>query len=200
MSFRRIDQKESYNVTADWLKDFANKMSKEGSFLDNIGGIVEQTKNKYGSIEEKMVDIRQRVGFDTLASIRDSEEEKVATASDPCCDKCADGHSCKISTAGNLDVEQMKAILSYAKQMIQKNPDPNLSSVAVIEECRSRPDLNWNNLKINEQKFKQAVQTEIEKTRPVNVSTPEYVSPITDSSSEHQDTTAEYFSHSAPKL
>lgn len=198
MSFRRADQEESYNITADWLKDFADNLKKKGNFLDNVAGIIEPRKQKFGSIEEKMVDIRQRVGFDSLATVRESEEVKTASA---CCEKCEGETSCKVASAqdSNIKAEQMKAILGFIKSMIQNSTDPNLSSVSVIEACRSHPQLNYSGLKINEMALKKAVDAALlEKNKP-EVSSPEYVHPSGDMGREHSHETAEYFNHAFPQ-
>jgi hypothetical protein len=201
MSFRRTDQEENYKVTADWLKDFADQFSKGASFLDNIGKIVEPTKTKFGSIEEKMVDIRARVGFDSLATIRD-EDEKIATAS--CCKCCEEtGDPCKISTASEQDLKlkQVQAVLNYIKSMIAENPDPSLSTVAILEACRNHPSLNYLELQINEEMLKKAIDASLSsKNKEHSVSYPVYTNPVKDVSNDFGDQSAEYFNHAFPKI
>jgi len=84
MKITRHNTNESYNTTVDWLKNFADKLKKDASFIQNFKKI---KVNDFSTIDEKMADIKQRVGFDIIKSTEFSPEN-VKSASEVVCEFC----------------------------------------------------------------------------------------------------------------
>ena len=109
MKITRQNTSESYNTTVDWLKDFAETLNKEANFIDNFKKI---KKKEFGSIEEKMADIRQRVGFDIIKTMQD-EPQNIKSANTKC-DHAKDGMSdkeCSVCKAKKVLIEDVIKIL-----------------------------------------------------------------------------------------
>ena len=170
MSFKinRIkSEKESYRTTVGWLNDF----SKSANFQDRIkerrdAPVVE----KFSTIEDKMDDIRSRVGFSNLKSISasessDSQIRKVAQD----CESPKDGQEsscgvCKkrevVSSDDELSAirDRVASLLLYIEKLI---PDRGYSTSAeVYGHCSANPSLNFSGLskKIDHGKFDNFLQ------------------------------------------
>ena len=78
MKVSRVDQKESYNITSDWVNDFSNKLLKQS-------GIVEihrrNSREKFATIEDKMADMKKRVGFEKVKEIATNQIDTRKNAS-----------------------------------------------------------------------------------------------------------------------
>jgi hypothetical protein len=70
----RVDQEESYNITADWLKDFAKKYARNTGSAPPAPPMVTASTEKFATIEEKMNDIMSRVGFTNIHNIKEGNE------------------------------------------------------------------------------------------------------------------------------
>ena len=118
MSFKinRIKtEKESYRTTVDWLNDF----SKSANFQDRVKERRDAPAvEKFSTIEDKMKDMKARVGFENLKNITASESkcmvhkyaqkmcdcgqancqcDKTMKESGETCDKCkSSGCSCDV--------------------------------------------------------------------------------------------------------
>ena len=78
MKINRIGDSERYKITSDWISDFADKIVKEGNYLDRIRERKDfEPKEKFATIEEKMEDIKARIGFmSSYNGISKEAEEK----------------------------------------------------------------------------------------------------------------------------
>ena len=71
---KRTNETESYNTTADWLQDFINKMAKSAPPAPPT--ITTASREKFATIEDKMKDIKARVGFGSITKItKESQPE-----------------------------------------------------------------------------------------------------------------------------
>jgi hypothetical protein len=76
MSFKikRVSNKESYKITCDWISDFADNLEKKANFVDRIKK--RNSVEKFSTIEDKMADIKTRVGY---ANFDNSKEQILKT-------------------------------------------------------------------------------------------------------------------------
>ena len=57
---------EKYSVTSDWIMDFRNNLAKNADTIDYLKEYLDSVYNKpsFNSVEEKIADIKNRIGFD----------------------------------------------------------------------------------------------------------------------------------------
>lgn len=179
---------ESYNTTVDWLKDFANHLTKNADSIGYLRHFV--VEKKYASIEEKMADLRSRVGFDLLKNIENDNLriEKESSSSD------------KISSASHNDdnVKRMGIILNYIKDLVSS--EPHLDAPAVILRCRQHDDLGFNDLRINFDKLNKYIEDLIAKSRVDDSNEVKYVPrDVQDNAESGSNETADYYAHASPQ-
>jgi hypothetical protein len=200
MKITRQDTAESYNTTANWLKDFADSLKKDANFIDNFKKI----KNKeFGSIEEKMADIRQRVGFDLIKTMKD-EPAQVKSASAKCdhVKDESDTEECKVCKAKKVLDEEglsiLKNFVEYAIDFGKSRPDASIE--AIIHECKRDPKLKFEKIEknINPKSLRKMLKTKLSKYRKEKEDKVKYVSDETTSSSMQNDL-ADYVLHASPK-
>lgn len=130
MKIKRQDEKEQYDITVDWIKDFASSIEHNPNMLNNIKHLILKD-NRFNTIDEKLADIKQRVGFDLIKNIESVEPSQVVTASK---------HS-------DEDIRRMDNILKYIKEMVKH--ESHLSAPEVISKCRQEEGLKFDRLKID---------------------------------------------------
>lgn len=161
----------------DWLIAFSfeqaekNRIKKEAS-LPNLQKLI--TQKKYSTIEEKMADIKSRIGFSLSAEASQEQED-------------ADREKKK-------DLEVMKNILGYIRQMIAQ--DSGLDVSTVIARCKENDSLGFSKIRIDVEKLKSFIQGELDKKNVRKAPDSRYI-PI-DSNPKLTDQTADYFAHSRP--
>ena len=64
---KRTNERETYSITVDWLSEFANKVASGSVPPSPFSSTA--AKEKFATIEDKMVDIRKRVGFDSIKKL-----------------------------------------------------------------------------------------------------------------------------------
>ena len=156
MKVNRQDIGESYNITVDWIDDFANKLEKNADFLSNVRSLQLMRKNKFSSVDDKIKDIKSRVGFDIIKNNEKLKEEIKVTAGKGCaCGGSCD--SCSTKSAHDDDtVFLMDQLMGYIKDIIrdaakeEKPPEATVYS-NVLNTCRQNPKLKYHTLegKIN---------------------------------------------------
>lgn len=159
MKINRQGSTENYQVTVDWLKDFADRYKPmQPSEFSSHG-----TSRKFSSIEEKLNDIKSRIGFDLLKRTDYNTDSKIATESKTAC-HCKDHGNCECETnvktafiSRDEQVKLMENILEYTKQLISHEYS-NLSMALVLSRLRSEPDLMFERLPINMDKFKKYIE------------------------------------------
>ena len=167
MKVNRHQIAEEYNTTVDWLSDFSRNIEKNADFISNVKMMVENRKKKFSTIDEKMQDIRKRVGFSSIESGVVSQPGVKKSAGcgcaqkkgeKPCCESCANGKPCEGcgKDKGKSDVPSkdkmiMDNILNYIIQYIGAKKEENLNVVGVLFHCREHPALGYRELesKIN---------------------------------------------------
>jgi len=166
MTIRRQDYQEQYSTTVDWLKDFAKSLEKKSYNLDNIKNIhqIGKIPHRFATIEEKMSDIKDRVGFSIIKQMHETNEN-IITASQK--DHCpCGGHepaacACTVKTAKKKnvkpsakmqDIQDMKKVIKYVRQLC-KHEHATLTPIMVISRCREEPGLRFNNLPIQMDKL-----------------------------------------------
>ena len=181
MSFKinRIkSEKESYRTTVDWLNDF----SKSANFQDRVRERRDAPAvEKFSTIEDKMKDMKARVGFENLKNIsanknedfifksaeyNDSSKKTCKTCEVEGCEceivKTKDGTSCKIcKKIKTIESDEslimlrkkIESLLVYVDQLIG---DRNYTTKAeVYNHCMSNPNLEFGYLssKMDQDKF-----------------------------------------------
>ena len=203
MKVSRQNISENYNITSDWVSDFAKKMEKNADFLSNVKGVF-QKRNAPKTIEEKMADIRERVGYGLVKSNDNDSLKNVKEAaglSSDICECCSE--SCSICTNKQADyssnfadqervecIRLMSQLLDYIKDFLKDRTE--LSSSAVLDHCRRHPQLSWNILspKMDHDKLNDFINSQI-KNRSCNKELVKYISHDT-TGSEPEDTTPEF--------
>ena len=176
MSFKvnRIkSEKESYRTTVSWVKDF----SKSANYLDRVRERKDRPSvEKFSTIEDKMTDIKQRIGFENV----NSDISKTAGGCGSCgdCNSCMpkkeDHSSCtvkncttckvnKVNSDEKLSIvyKKLKGLLKYVDSLIgdknYKMPEE------VMSHCRENPNLYFDEVMnhIDTNKFKSYISDKI---------------------------------------
>lgn len=200
MKITRQNTAESYNTTVDWLKDFADSLKKDANFIDNFKKI---KKQEFGSIEEKMADIKQRVGFDIIKTMQD-ENVNVKSAAMKCnhAKDSSDGDECRVCKAKKvLDEDGLKILKNFVEYAIdfgKSRPDATIE--AIIHECKRDPKLKFEKIEksINPKSLRKMLKTKLAKYRKEKEDEVKYVADEIASSSIQNDL-ADYVLHASPK-
>ncbi len=168
MKVRRQNLNEEYNITSDWVSEFASNLEKNADFLSNIRNMVNKRKD-FATIEEKMADLRARSGFDLVKNNdKDSGNKKEAASEGGCCEEKSAGSSCE-SCNDDEYINLLKGVLSYVGQFVSKRfqDDDKVSFGKVITHCREEApdDLRFSELerRLDHSKFKSVVENIIQK-------------------------------------
>jgi hypothetical protein len=209
MKINRQDGKEKSNITAPWLYEFAHDLEK-GAYnnVDYLKNYFDsRTKSvKFDSIDEKMADIKDRVGFDLARKIsQEVNNGSPVTASEKTSCGCTipkPACSCKVKQAeykhDARDVQLMGNILNYVKDMIKH--EPHLDRATVVSRCRDEEGLGFGNLRINQAKFESYIDDCLSESDDKEKS--ELISYIPSEplgEADAQDWEAEYYRHSKPE-
>lgn len=161
MKVSRQNIYESYNTTSDWLSEFERGIVKSADYLDNLKHIMNNRKNKFATIEEKMADIKERVGFEMIKHNQLPDANLVSQAGcgcdnkgkkKSCCSSCEKGMPCEGCSTKNTqkrdsDVKKMEQILKFIDDMV--SDQPHLNPVIVISKCREEDGLGFDDLPID---------------------------------------------------
>ena len=186
-----------------WLYEFAYDLEKNAQNVDYLKNYLDKmhNKKKFNSIEEKLADIRERVGFDIARNIT-NEIEKISQTKESfnkeeCgCDSC----ECSVKTAmkhPERDVQIMGNILNYIKDMVKHVS--YLDPVTILTRCKEEEGLRFNDIqnKIDREKLISYI-----KDLSGNTSD-EPLAKYTPDNSTHErvdDDIAEYYNHAEPSL
>jgi len=170
MKITRQNINESYRTTVDWLDDFSRKMEKNADFLSNVKNIFRDRKNKFSSVDEKMDDMKNRVGFNLIKNNSNDFPEKKAVASESeegcgctdshCGQKKDTGAACSSCTK-NSDIKSMEEILNYIGDYAKDKP--HVSVAIVFSHCRDHPSLGFREMegKIDHNKLKNFISDQL---------------------------------------
>lgn len=168
----RINEQESYNTTVDWLKTFAQSME------NHVPPMVRAQKEKFATIEEKMNDLRDRVGFSELKKITEDQSQSLVV-------EAAKKNKRKKPSKGK---DEVKGLISFIEDVIQKNP--HFSYLEIIAKCRENDSLNFDSIRVNDKKLKEVIE---KKLSPKKKESPKYIHPEPDNNPDPLDEIASYF-------
>tara|TARA_B100000131_G_scaffold320213_2_gene367776 strand:- start:96 stop:728 length:633 start_codon:yes stop_codon:yes gene_type:complete len=207
MKVSRQNIEESYPTTVSWISSFENSLLKNADFISNIKSILHNPDKKFSSVEEKLADIRERVGLD-MVSGDGSGNIGSKTSSASCssekstgskCSSCSTGNSCGCSSHGaesihsQEDISKMKTILEFISDMIMS--EPHLETSMVVSKCREDDDLKFDELNIDLDMLKEHIGKLIGKYRENDDVAVKYV-PYEPSQMEFsEDSEADYYRH-----
>jgi hypothetical protein len=142
MKVNRQSDIETNKTTAFWLYEFAHDLEKKAAGTDYLKEYLNKNYNnkKFNTIEEKLADIRERIGFNIATKIveqieknsQDSKESKTAKKESGCgcgksCKKCKGDCncekecSCSVKTASKKNKsskKNKKSDLDYEEQVM----------------------------------------------------------------------------------
>ena len=179
----RVGQEESYNVTADWLKDFAKKYARNAGSIPPAPPTVIASTEKFATVEEKLKDIMSRVGFTNIHNVKEgnlsSDTTKVA----------------KKNNKKNKELNQkVNNILEYIKEIVVNEPD--LPTIAVMKRCSSEDGLEFDALPLDVEALKGFVNKMKSGKSKKNKKVKYHKQEI--SASNQEDDVAEYWNHGIP--
>lgn len=199
---RQNNQNEKSKITAPWLYEFAYDLAKNSyNNVDYLKDYFNSRKpNKgFNTIDEKMADIKDRVGFDLARKISEEVSKNNIIAAESC--KCQNSCSCTIKKAEyqhpEEDVRLMGNILNYIQDMIKH--EPHLDRATIISQCRDEEGLGFNRLRINQEKLNNFIDDQLKiqnDKRKSNLVSYIPNDPFGDSDSQNWE--AEYYRHSKP--
>ena len=150
----RVPQNESYNITSDWVSDFANNLKKQARSVEDYKP---NQVEKFSTINEKMQDMKSRVGFSDLETLKKSS-----------------------SSTSNSDNDQseikntLRDILNYAKELIEKTD--GITVMQAKHNCRQLPQFSNIEGKFKSKEFDKFLKDMISK-KPQQKMTIEFADP-----------------------
>lgn len=198
------EESNDINSLPFWLYEFAFDLQKNAGNIDYLKQYLSQKTNKFNTIEEKLADIKERIGFDLSQKISEEMEKvsniKEASESSSC--GCG-GSCCSIKTASKKsphskrDVDTMRNILRYIKDMVSHEPD--VSSSVVLHRCKEEDGLGFKELsnKINRDKLISYIDSLLLSNK--NSSNSVVYTPLSDELSSGDDV-AEYYNHAKTEM
>lgn len=165
----RYEEKEKNKINIPWLAVFVADLEKQAGGVDYLQHIFNK-QEKFSSIDEKMADIKKRIGFDLINKVSEElEGSDVKTASKHGCGCGGPKTSCSCSTKTadyqhpKEDVDRMSNILKYIEDMAKS--EPHLDTLTVISRCKDEENLKFSDLRINMSKLKDYIAEQLEASR-----------------------------------
>lgn len=191
---KRTNETESYTTTADWLQDFINKIAKSSPPAPPT--MATASREKFATIEDKMKDIKARVGFGTITKITQESTPDIVVESAKKCDCEKKNGKCTCPKKKRFDKEKinsLKNILKYISDMIAS--EPHLLEPEIRSRCIENIDLGFDSLRIKPAKLKKFIDKK--RGNSPSVSEVIYIKPGDDRVSSGDDI-ADYFGHGTP--
>lgn len=191
---RQQDLSESYGTTCDWLKDFAKNYSKEINKKANLESLDQNLReiilhnHKFGTIEDKMQDIKSRIGFDIVKKMHQNSEKL------------------EIEATAEISIEEQKRmvsnILKYIKDMIsdKKGRGEELDAYTILSQCREEDGLGFQDLPLDLDKLKEFISSNIKEDEKYNNENSTYIAPEPILSDNTEDYEADYSMHHTPAI
>lgn len=209
MKISRHDQKEENKTTALWLYEFAYDLEKNAQNVDYLKEYLNklQKGKKFESIDEKLADIRSRVGLDLaikLSNEIDNINNHVSLSSTTPGSCCGENKKCscevKVATTQHSehDIQLMNNILKYIRDMIQH--EPHLDSTVILARCQDEEGLRFNDLKkkIDFGKLTSYINDLLGINKDSNIESVSYTPSKALTEFEADDRIAEYYNHAEP--
>ena len=123
MKVSRQNIDESYSTTVDWVAEFERDILKSANFLETLRGRY-YSGGGFNTIEEKMADIKDRVGFGLIKAEREGADITVSASDDGALedDKRSSRH-----------VDLVNKMLSYIRSMSEN--EHHLPATVVVKKC-----------------------------------------------------------------
>ena len=164
----RVNQKESYNITVGWLNDFTKNLNKNAQIIEIFRN---QNREKFATVEEKMSNLKSRVGFENIKGLKEESSLNVKKSTACGCSKC-DKCDKRSDIKGKLE-----KVIQYANAMLEDRGD-ELSSWQIISECRDLPLYKEIEANVSNEKFVNYIKDMVsEKNSTSKDSDFEYISP-----------------------
>ena len=196
---KRIEEKESYPTTVSWLKDFTNKVAKEKAPPSPF--IMTSSTEKFATIEDKMNDMKSRVGFGSIMKVTSKSESPIVSESSKKCDCGKSGKkcTCNIDKSDKEDkrLKSVKNILNYIRQMMDS--EKHLLCPEIMDRCRQNQDLGLESTGVREDKLMEFIENIRKKTAPEDVVVV-YNSPNSNETFDFSGDIAYYYRHSTPTV
>lgn len=181
---KRTIEAESYTVTADWLKDFANQIIAKAS-IPPSPFLTTSSTEKFATIEDKMADMKARVGFDNITKQNGDKPAAVVKSAKAKADKDT-GHK-----PSKERMDKLHSILKYITDMMAA--EPHLLEPEIRSRCIDNHDLGFEGLKIRPDKLSRFIE---KRKGPQTEAAVVYFAPHTEE--DHNVDIADYYSHSSP--
>jgi hypothetical protein len=206
MKIKRQDSEESYSTNIFWLQEFAEKLHKRSyeNSIEKQEEVLASTNNRFATIEEKMADIKNRIGFDLITK-NNVSDDSVKTAS--ChCDSChVSGKNCgsnKVATYSEKNkeiyVRKMNNVLKYIKDLC-KHEYNRLTTPMVIARCKEEIDLHFDSIPLNLEKLEKYIDSILDRYKKSEQENISYIPIDKDRINIDENRDAEYWSHAFPK-
>lgn len=184
-AIKRTYESESYSTTVRWLKDFTDKISKSAMTASQLRPTA--STEKFATIEDKMKDIKARVGFDSITSLSKKEsEEIIVNSSDKKSNK-------KIKKPSKERIASLQVILKYIEEMIAA--EPHLLEPEIRARCMDNIDLGFESLRIKSDELRKFIDDK--KGPSVGLVEIKYFRPVNDNTG-HSEEVADYYQHGTP--
>ena len=193
MKVKRQNISEEYNTTVDWINGFSNNLDKNADYLTNLKSIM-KSRDDFSSTEEKIADLKSRVGFDLIKNVQSSEGKNIKSASCACGGSC---NSCQMKSHYGEDAfEKVRNVIRYIGDLVSDRPDA--TGPMILSECRENPELGFANLEsiIDPVQLKELITTFTDKHEK-SQERPHYT-PQAEVSIVNDDDVAEYINHASP--
>lgn len=180
---KRTIEAESYTVTADWLKDFASQIIAKAS-VPPSPFLTTSSTEKFATIEDKMADMKARVGFDNITK---QNGDKPAAVVKSAKEKDADSKNTRPSKER---MDKLQNVLKFITDMMAA--EPHLLEPEIRSRCQCS-DLGFDELRIRPEKLSKFIE---KRKGPQTESAVVYFAPAEEKNYEAD--VADYYSHSSP--
>lgn len=187
---KRTNEIEKYNTTAGWLNDFLSKVAKDNPPAPPI---VTAKTEKFATIEEKMADIRSRVGFESISGITKESSSDIKVESSKKC-KC-ESQNCACKKELDERLILLKKLLSYISSMLSS--EPHLLEAEVKARCAENKDLQLERIMVDSNKLGEFINKKRKSPKDVDLV---YIKPDIETSRNMEEDIADYYRHSMPNL
>lgn len=206
MKVHRDNSKETNKTTAWWLYEFGYDLAKNAQNVDYLREYLQslQKNKKFSSIEEKLADIRSRVGLDLATKISqeiNQQQEKKSHQHCHCQNSTSENCSCQVKMAeahSDKDVNTMKNILEYIRDMIKH--EPHLNAAIILARCKAEEGLCFDQLskKIDQGKLVNYINNLLDQNSSDDKEKVRYTPAVVENDFNAEDTEAEYYNHAEP--
>lgn len=193
-SIKRTNEFESYKVTVDWLD---NVLKKIVANTVPPSPFSKGSSDKFATIEDKMTDIKSRVGFNQIKKITSDSTEPLVSEASKKKKKCGCKEDCSCnSEEQSFRKANLRNLLKYIEDMIAS--EPHLLEPEIMARCFGNRDLGVENIKINNKKLKKYINKLKKKYPSKQVDLVRYIAPDINSTMSQMDDIADYFQHGTP--